>query len=441
MSLSDLDELTLKCRENEGREYVREAVACYKSGAFRACIVATWIAVVYDILSKLKELALAGSADARQLSEELTRLHPLAAGGDMAAIRRMLEIERTVIDVANEKFGFFDGQQMLDLRRLHDDRNRCAHPTYQGLDQIYIPSPELVRTHLVHAVNHVLSVPPVQGKAAAAQIVRLVESKYFPTEVDDAKIQLRSAGLDRPKDSLVRAVVDELVHGLFDGNAALKAQKKTLVAIRAVVELFPGICEPRLRKAINSLGRKLPDEALIIVFGLLKHVQQAWGFLEADNISRLSEVLRQSSDDTAALIIPICIDIPDLRPICIAKLNSFEGRELGLALQKSQHPLIIATAVDLFCRSGSWAQANSTYDHAIQPIIDQLGKDQIHRIVSSANEEGVDLRSARGFVRFLENVYDRNTVDRAELEAFLIENGLEGQVKRLRLRAEGPPAF
>lgn len=51
MSLGDLDELVLRCRTEEGRKYITEAVTCYKAGAYRACIVATWVAVVYDLIS------------------------------------------------------------------------------------------------------------------------------------------------------------------------------------------------------------------------------------------------------------------------------------------------------------------------------------------------------------------------------------------------------
>jgi hypothetical protein len=59
MSLGDLDELVLCCRTEEARSYISEAVACYKVGAFRSSIVAAWIAVVYDLLSKIRELSLA----------------------------------------------------------------------------------------------------------------------------------------------------------------------------------------------------------------------------------------------------------------------------------------------------------------------------------------------------------------------------------------------
>jgi hypothetical protein len=213
MSIRDLDELVHSCRTGEARAYVAEAVSCYKAGAFRACIVSTWIAVVYDLIAKIRELALGGDAAAQAIVNELANLQPRVEQNDQGAIRRILQIEREIVDEVNQKFGFFDGQQLLDLHRLEADRNRCAHPTYQGSEQPYSPSAELARAHLVHAVRHVLAMPPVQGKSATASIVRLVESSLFPIDVEQAKVQLRLGGLDRPRDSLVRAVADNLVFG------------------------------------------------------------------------------------------------------------------------------------------------------------------------------------------------------------------------------------
>ena len=37
--LEDLDELVLKCRNKNAREYIRESVACYRAQAYRSAIV------------------------------------------------------------------------------------------------------------------------------------------------------------------------------------------------------------------------------------------------------------------------------------------------------------------------------------------------------------------------------------------------------------------
>jgi hypothetical protein len=312
MSLSALDDLVLSCRTDEGRTYIAEAVACYKSGAYRACIVATWIAVVYDLLAKFRELALSGDAEAQHLTTEVTNLQPKVSKGDQGAIRRILEIERDIVSIANDKFAFFEGQQVTDLLRLHDDRNKCAHPTYQGVDQPYSPTAELARAHLVHAVNHVLSAAPVQGKAATDYIIRLVESDFFPEDIKKAKVQLRSGGLDHPKDSLVRAVIDRLIFGFFEGDDKLKHKKRTCIAIEATYELYPALCDPRISKALNSLGRRLPDGDLIFFFVLLSNFPLIWHYLENDNQTRLTEVLRQPSSSLTSELILLALDVPEL---------------------------------------------------------------------------------------------------------------------------------
>ena len=274
VSLGDLDELVLSCRNEEGREYIAEAVACYKAGAYRACIVSTWIAVVYDLLAKIRELALSGDQAAQVIVNDLNRWQPLIGRGDQTAIKSSLDLERTIVTIANDQFGFFEGMQLVDLERLHADRNRCAHPTYQGTEQPYAPSAELARTHLVHAVRHVLSQAPIQGKAAAAQIIRLVESSFFPTDVDKVKVQLRSAGVDRARESLIRAVIDQLVFGYLEGGPSLKGRPQTACAVRALAEIYPELCEPRIRRALNSICRRVADTELVFFIGLQKSYSQ-----------------------------------------------------------------------------------------------------------------------------------------------------------------------
>ena len=56
--LADLDELVLRCRDDRAKAYMSEALAYYKAGANRAAIIATRIAVTFDIIDKRRELAL-----------------------------------------------------------------------------------------------------------------------------------------------------------------------------------------------------------------------------------------------------------------------------------------------------------------------------------------------------------------------------------------------
>ena len=70
MAITDLDELVLSCRTEQAKTYIQEAVGSYRAGAYRACIVATWIAVIFDLVEKVSDLALGGDAAARAMIEK-----------------------------------------------------------------------------------------------------------------------------------------------------------------------------------------------------------------------------------------------------------------------------------------------------------------------------------------------------------------------------------
>jgi hypothetical protein len=151
----DLDELILLCRNDKAKSFIQEAVSCYKAGAYRQVIVATWIALVYDIIHKLQELELAGDANATRILEKYEKIRK---AGDL---RGSLDFERTILDVAMKDFELISDIEYIDLARLQEDRNRCAHPAMNANEEIYQPSPELARSHLRNAIEHLLQRPPV----------------------------------------------------------------------------------------------------------------------------------------------------------------------------------------------------------------------------------------------------------------------------------------
>ena len=46
----DLEDLALTCVHPQSEELIREAIAAYHAGAFRAAVVTTWITVYFDIV-------------------------------------------------------------------------------------------------------------------------------------------------------------------------------------------------------------------------------------------------------------------------------------------------------------------------------------------------------------------------------------------------------
>jgi hypothetical protein len=195
-TLADLDELILLCRDDKARLYIVEAVACYRAGAYRSAIVATWIAVCYDVIDKLRELALSGDSAAQQ---NVDKLEQARASGD---IEQSLRFERGILNLAQDQFALITPLEFMDLSRLQEDRNRCAHPSLITLDQGFDPSAELARLHIRSAVLHLLQHQPVQGKSALERLINEVNSEYFPRVPAKAAQALSSGPLKRPRDSL-----------------------------------------------------------------------------------------------------------------------------------------------------------------------------------------------------------------------------------------------
>lgn len=116
-SFIDLDELILLCRNEKAKSFIQEAVQCYKASAYRQTIVATWIAVVYDIIHKLQELELTGDANAARYLERYEKIRKV---GDL---RGSLEFEKNILEVAKDGFELISDIEYIDLVRLREDRN------------------------------------------------------------------------------------------------------------------------------------------------------------------------------------------------------------------------------------------------------------------------------------------------------------------------------
>ena len=142
--LQDLDELVLKCRDKKAQAYIKEAVACYKAGSIRSSIVATWIAVSFDLIEKLKDLTLTGDKEAEK---QLKEFEEARNNGDIA---KSLKFEKEILVVARDKLEFFSHIEYIDLDRLQQDRNRCAHPSMTTEGEIFNPPAEFSKsTHKV----------------------------------------------------------------------------------------------------------------------------------------------------------------------------------------------------------------------------------------------------------------------------------------------------
>jgi hypothetical protein len=108
----DLDILLMRVREPRSKAYFLEAVRAYRAGAPRSAISATWIAVVYDLIAKYRELSVAGDSAA---TDFIKKWDTATANVD---IKKLLELEGSILSEAANKTQVIGPLALTQLERL-----------------------------------------------------------------------------------------------------------------------------------------------------------------------------------------------------------------------------------------------------------------------------------------------------------------------------------
>jgi hypothetical protein len=229
----DLDELILRCRDKQAKKFIQEAVACYRAGAFRSCIVATWNAIVFDFLHKLRELELLGNGEAANLLKEFENL------SSTSKLRELWQFESSIPNWAFTKFELISPVEKSDIERLFDDRSRCAHPSMTSLEEPFEATAELARYHLRSAVMHLLERPPVQGRSARVRIFQDIKSEYFPVDPELATQYLQKSPLARARFILIKDIILGLTVSLLTEELPEDERARQFSALNAVSNMYP----------------------------------------------------------------------------------------------------------------------------------------------------------------------------------------------------------
>lgn len=398
--------------------YVWEAVACYRAGAFRAAIVGTWIAVCFDIIEKIRELALSGDKEAEKQARELENTRK---AGDLASA---LKFEREILKLARDKFELLSHLECVDLERLQDDRNRCAHPSLVSEDQAYSPSAELARAHIHAAVTHLLQHPPAQGKYALDRLLREIDSEYFPTEVSQARTTLSSGPLRKPRESLTRNFTLLLVKCLLKEKIDWKKRQRVVAALRAVAELHRVQYEATLAEKLSTLLRTLEDAELVNATGFLEAIPDSWQHVEVDCRQRLKSFVAALPADHLEDL-GFLLKFEPLRQPAESRVNHATRAELKNTLFFDGLPVKLADRyIELYLDSNSFDQANE-WAKDLSLYTPSLSKDQIMRIVTSVQKNQQVLNSFE-LEALLTRLRSLKTIPEGEFDALLHANGLSG---------------
>jgi len=434
--LTSLDDLVLKCRSQKAKRYIQEAISCYNATAYKSAIVVTWIAVVYDIYEKIHDLSMNGDSKAREEFNKIENWQTQLQNGNENVIKCLLGYERDILDLAHNTFEFIDLYQYEDLKRLQEDRHKCAHPTFQKDWIPFNPSAELVRVHIYNAVEFLLSQPPLQGKSALQVINNVLTSDFLPLETKQIKEALMATPFAKPSSSLIKALVGELVYDIFESNIYKKRQFRILSVvsllypidtlaeiIKILPKLYPQIQTndkfylfvglvtrisnlnlwPNIPQAYRDSIRKFITEG--------DAVQVAWALSEAPKIKELEFVIWQYI---------YSVDVKDLVKIFTSPF-----------VTKSLFELFKEHIISLYTKVDHWETNNIIVRNLLHPFFSSLTKTDINNIKKFVLEDS-NIKESTSLPLLIRDIYEygcNNSIEeKHKFDSELVQNELSKMV-------------
>lgn len=375
-SFVDLDILLTKVRNPQSRVYFLDAVRAYKAGALRASLTAAWVAIAYDLIAKYRELSAIGDAAATAWLQSWDNATAISD------IRQLLQLEGKILeDAANntQAISQIAGRQ---LDRLREDRHLCAHPAFSAEAQLFEPTPELVRMHLVNAVDLVLGQEALQGRAIFEIFDVDVQSAGFPRDHVRILDYVEQRYLARVRPQNIRNFGTVLAKSLLKGVPAhlVGVRSKVESALVAVRDRAPGAW-PEVVPAIVRLLDTLDPADRPRAIAFIAAFPDFWPRLQEPTRTSLQETVNNANDANLAdpLILKGVAFAPFQAPI-VALIAGLDRDALAQAIAAAPLPELWPQAVELYSHSGSFRGSEANFNEYITPYtgaLDAPGLDQV----------------------------------------------------------------
>lgn len=168
--LTDMDELLQRIPNKDIINYMEEALKCYNAGAYRGCIVMSYIALFDDLVRKLSEMRQVNNK-AREIHDEVVRRQNSQDVFENYLLEQL---------ASNKIISELDAS-MADIIRVR--RNKAAHASGHS------PSAEEARFVYHEVISIFLSKKTFSSKVLADEILARAENNnFFPSGIiDDIK--------------------------------------------------------------------------------------------------------------------------------------------------------------------------------------------------------------------------------------------------------------
>jgi hypothetical protein len=247
-------------------------------------------------------------------------------------------------------------------------------------DEHYRPTGELARSHIRNAVEHLLSHPPVQGKAALDRIIVEVESEYFPTDPKKAEEFFKTGPLARARDALIRNLVIVLSKTLLHESSESNPRHRRLAALNAILGMYTFQVENTLASVLPDLIGTVPDEKWYRVLFLLANLSGSWRFIGDAARVKARSYVEKSPDDQLSRVIPCAVRVSALRDIAMIRLPDVTDKTLARVIAVDSSPEYSELAISRFEKASSFRNSEMLLELVVMPLAKFLDKSHLERI-------------------------------------------------------------
>lgn len=425
-----IEDLVTAVRDPRSREQLMDAIRAYQSGALRACVISTWVAVAVDLTAKIREIADGGDAAAGQWVKTLDQA---IASNDVGKLGK---IEHTLLDVCRDTFQFITSRDHEELARLQRDRHVCAHPAFVRPEQVFNPTPEACRAHLAVAIDSVLSQRPTPGRTAIERFVQEAQGYAWPSARDALAAHLRASYFEQSRPAVRRNLLQVIVKGCLDApDGDSRVRERMVAAAHAVDTIAPS----ELEAVIHDVVRRredtsgLNDQSLLNMIGALGDLSATWQALPETSHPRAVALVQSAplEDLVAADVFRVAITEASVASAAGQRLLALNADQLRSVVERQPGRALVPFALTHLDESGSWRSAEVRMNGLVLPLAAYLDTDDLRRIGTTLRTNS-QVRAATGMPPAVEQLFDQ-TCDLPgaidvwrDLSAWLATQGRDG---------------
>ena len=344
------------------RKLVQEVVRAQQGGAHRAAIVTLWVAVVSDIVGKLRDLSDGGETAATKLINDIDH------AAEENDIKKFLELESQLVKRAFQDFEIIDRQEARMLQRIGEDRHLCAHPDFGNSGDLFSPTVDAVSAHLRAAFDALFSKDAIAGKRREELLISEIQNESWPKfhHIGD---YLESRYFHKAPETSLRRMLELLVKTAViipEADAVENPQRvsnRARIALTAYRVINPGAVREALQTVLQKYETRgrLDDEALIRSVGAFGAFSEYKSLLPETAVLRTGECLENMHIDdlvSANLFVsgrPYDKEFAETYDVAMSKINREQLEFIFTQTPHREH--LVRRVIQIIGASASFAGA------------------------------------------------------------------------------------